>query len=443
MELITTLYWAAAMLPVNLFNLLLYDDLCEWVLKKDDTRRRGWPAGCAAAALLLTVFDTLPVPWWGSVILTAVVLGLVGSWFYNWQPTEGKIIFISIFQLLIAFSDTLGRWSWQLVEPGTGGWPGPLRAMAGVYICLLCIFMLAKIYIRTAVSLYREISINWFLLFLTVPAACLLCCGFMGHLLAKYTVTAIEELVLILAGAAMLFACLAAFALFERLVQQMEQSKEYEYIRLRRKMEKTHFDIIQQKNEEYAGMVHDVKHHLRYLSRMAAEEDIPEIRRYLGSLIEDFSGRTQGVFTDDRILNVILTEKAELARRRGIDFSVELTASISFLNPVDACTLMGNLLDNAIEGASRAEGRKFIRLQIRPFNNGFVVIRVENSFSGEVKLRGRRLISTKSGGSHGYGMRSIEQIAERTGGSMEYETAGDTFRTTVLLSMIMAPDEEE
>lgn len=443
MELITTLYWAAAMLPVNLFNILLFDDLCEWVLKKDDIRRRGWPAGCAAATLLLTVIDTLPISWWGNVLLTAAVLSFAASWFYNWRPTEGKVIFISLFLVLIAFSDTIGRWSWRFIEPGTEGWPGPLRAMAGVYICLLCIFILAKVYIRTAVNFYREISISWFLLFLIVPAACLLCCVFMGHLLAKYTVTAIEELVLILTGAALLFACLAAFALFENLVQQMERSKEYDYIRLRREMEKTHYDIIQQKNDEYAGMVHDIKHHLRYLSQTASEGDLAEVRRYLGGLIEDFSGRSQGVFTDDRILNVILTEKAELAKRRGIDFSVELTASISFLNPVDACTLMGNLLDNAIEGASKAGGKKFIRLQIRAFNTGFTVIRVENSFSGQIKTSGKRLVSTKSQGHHGYGMRSIEQIAERTGGSMEYQVRDGVFQTTVLLSMIMAPDEEE
>ena len=442
MEL-TMLYWAAAMLPVNLFNILLYDDLCEWVLKKDDARRHGWPAGCAAVTLILTAVDMLPVPWWGNVLLTSLILMLEASWFYNRQPSDRKLLFISLFMVMISFSDTLGRWGWLLIEPEADGWPGPLRAMAGVYVCLLCIFILAKIYIRTAVAFYRGISIGWFLLFLTVPAACLLCCGFMGHLLAKYAVSAIEELVLILTGAAMLYACLAAFTLFESLVRQMERTKEYEFIRLRREMEKAHFDIIEQKNDEFAGMVHDVKHHLRYLSQLAADGELPELRRYLGQLTEDFAGRSRGIFTDDRILNVILTEKASIAKKHGIDFSANLTASISFLNPVDACTLMGNLLDNAIEGASNAEGTKFIRLQIRSFNTGFVIIRVENSFSGQLKMHGKKLLSSKSSGHHGYGMRSIEQIAERNGGSMEYQAQDNVFCTTVLLSMVTAPDEDE
>ena len=40
-------------------------------------------------------------------------------------------------------------------------------------------------------------------------------------------------------------------------------------------------------------------------------------------------------------------------------------------------------------------------------------------------------------------MRSIEQIAERNGGSMEYQAQDNVFCTTVLLSMVTAPDEDE
>lgn len=441
MEL-SILYWAAAMLPVNLFNLLLFSDLCGWILKEDSQRKAGWPFGCVAAAALMTVIDLLPAPWWINVLLSALILAIIAVWFFDWQQGGKRLWFISGFLLLIAFSDALGQGGYLLLEPEAAGWPGPLRRIAGIFVCLLVVFMLIKLYIRMAVSIYREISIFWFLVFLIVPLSCLSCCVFISYLMAAYDVSETEELALMLIGAAMLFACWAAFALFESMVRHMEMSREYNYIRLRREMEKTHYDMIQQKNDEYAGMLHDIKHHLRYLSQLAAEEDLNGIRRYLAELQQDFSSRSQGVYTDDKILNVILCEKAEIARQKGIRFQVELTASISFLNPIDACTLMGNLLDNALEGAAGADGDKFIRLQIRSFNTGFTVIRVENSFSGQIRARGSRLLSTKAQGHHGYGMRSIEQIAERTGGSMEYRINGQVFQTTVLLNMIL-PDEEE
>lgn len=443
MEIPQVLYWAAAMLPINLFNLLLYDDLCGWILKEDALRKKGWPFGCAAGAVLLTVIDLLPTGWWINTLLTALILGAVSIWFYDCPQAGSRLLIAGLFLLLIAFSDTLGQRGYLLLEPEAGGYPGPLRRVVGVFICLLVIFILVKWYIRTAVSLYREISIVWFLIFLTIPLACLICCLFMSHLLAKHTTTSSEELALTLAGTAMLFACWAAFSLFESLVRQMEMNREYSYIRLRREMENTHYDIIQQKNDEYTGMLHDIKHHLRYLSQLAAEEDLAGLRRYLNDLLKDFSSRSQGIFTDDKILNVILCEKAEQAKKRGIDFQVELTASISFLNPVDACALMGNLLDNALDGAETAVGEKFIRLKIRAFNTGFTVIRVENSFSGQVRTRGKNLLSTKEAGHHGYGMRSIEQIAEKTGGSMEYQIQGNLFQTTVLLNMILPSEEDE
>ena len=51
------------------------------------------------------------------------------------------------------------------------------------------------------------------------------------------------------------------------------------------------------------------------------------------------------------------------------------------IEDVDLCVLLGNLLDNAIEGAENAPGEKYVRLKIRAFNSGFTVIRVENSYA--------------------------------------------------------------
>ena len=440
-ELSITLYWAMAMLPVNLFNLLLYDDLCRWLLQPDLGRREGWPFACVAASVVMTAIDLLPAPWWVNVLFTAAILVILTIWFYERGQRKRSLFFAGLFLLLISFSDTMGQNGYLLVEPSAQGWPGPLRRMAGTFVCLLIIFTLVKLYIRVAVHIYREISIFWFLTFLIIPMACLICCLFISHLMINYPVTGQEELALTLTGSALLFACWAAFSLFESMVQHMEVSREFQYIRLRREMEKTHYEIIQQKNDDHAGMVHDIKHHLRYLSQLAASEDWEELKRFLQILQQDFSSRTQGVYTDDKILNVILCEKAAQAHQQKIDFQVELTAGISFLNPMDACTLMGNLLDNALEGAASAPGKKFIRLQIRPFNNTFVIVRVENSFSGELKSRGRRLLSTKPQGHHGYGMKSIEQIAERTGGSMEYIVQDEIFQTTVLLNTILPTEE--
>ena len=84
MEL-SILYWAAAMLPVNLFNLLLFSDLCGWILKEDPQRKAGWPFGCVAAAALMTVIDLLPAPWWINVLLSALILAIIAVWFFDWQ----------------------------------------------------------------------------------------------------------------------------------------------------------------------------------------------------------------------------------------------------------------------------------------------------------------------------------------------------------------------
>ena len=66
---------------------------------------------------------------------------------------------------------------------------------------------------------------------------------------------------------------------------------------------------------------------------------------------------------------------------------------------------------------------------------------MENSFSGFLREKGGRLLSTKDEGQRGYGMQSIAQIAEKTGGSMEYESRDGVFTVNVLLNRILSEEE--
>ena len=89
----------------------------------------------------------------------------------------------------------------------------------------------------------------------------------------------------------------------------------------------------------------------------------------------------------------------------------------------------------------RPDGKGLSGFQIRPFNQGFTLVRVENSFSGFLREKGGRLLSTKDEGQRGYGMQSIAQIAEKTGGSMEYESRDGVFTVNVLLNRILSEEE--
>lgn len=434
-------YWAAAVAPSNIFILLMMEDLCSRTLTRRESHRGSLPYLMTAAAIIMTMADLLHNSFLTLAVTLAVLMALT-LWEYRLGPPAIRGVAAGVFALLISLSDIVGEGFWMLgIQFDYEGGSMLLCQSLGSQIYLLLVFILMRWYIKAAVSVFHESADSWFWLCLIVPGASLPTMLVIWRMAMNIRFSQGMELALILCCTALLYGCLAAFTLFEHIALQMEVTREYQAIRLRSEMEKRHYELLQQKSDEYAAIVHDIKHHIRCLRDFAQRGDLQGVEQYLDSLREDQAARQREghkIFTEDKVLNVLLSEKASLAAEKGIQFVVSLTAGLDFLDPVDAVALMGNLLDNALEGAETTpEGEdKFVRVTLRPFNQGFVLVQVENSFYGPLRERRGRLLSTKDPGSRGYGMRSIAQIAEKAGGSMEYETANGRFTVTVMLGIV-------
>ena len=103
---------------------------------------------------------------------------------------------------------------------------------------------------------------------------------------------------------------------------------------------------------------------------------------------------------------------------------------------VDLYTLLGNALDNAIEAAEKVPSWEARVVSVRAWSRGgLAFLRVENSCMGEVSLGGDGLPATSKDDPdyHGFGLRSIRDIARRHGGNLTLEPADGRFSLTVLL----------
>ena len=74
---------------------------------------------------------------------------------------------------------------------------------------------------------------------------------------------------------------------------------------------------------------------------------------------------TPEIYTGNRILDLILSQKRMTAQKNGIDFNVNVMplAHLPFAER-EICSLFGNLLDNAVEACGRAPERKEICVNI-------------------------------------------------------------------------------
>lgn len=194
--------------------------------------------------------------------------------------------------------------------------------------------------------------------------------------------------------------------------------------------ERRQYELSRDTIEAINVRCHDIRHQVRALSGATGGGE--EFMRGLDGLISIYDS---GVQTSNAALDVILTEKSLLCHGKRIELTCSADGSaLSFMSEQDIYSLFGNALDNAIEAADDISDpeRRLIDVSVRRMGQ-MTVIQVRNFFEGELRREGGSLGSTKGGGLHGYGTKSMRLVAERYGGSITFDARDGLFRVHVLL----------
>lgn len=116
--------------------------------------------------------------------------------------------------------------------------------------------------------------------------------------------------------------------------------------------------------------------------------------------------------------NSVMSHYVALARREQIN-KIDVRCVLgndSGVEDVDLCVLLGNLLENAIEGCKPvAPPQREIKLRINSYL-GQLLLTVDNSFDGILETENGEFLSCQRGnGQKGIGLSSIEAIAQKYG----------------------------
>ena len=170
---------------------------------------------------------------------------------------------------------------------------------------------------------------------------------------------------------------------------------------------------------------HDLKHQVAALREggEAAEKVLNE----LSDVIQNYESV---IITENKILNVILSEKWMYCTKHNIKFSctVDPNALVN-IEPATLYSLIGNILDNCIEAVMKFKNKdkRVISMNIK-HEYGMSIINTKNYYDGEIIIKNGFPESTKQDkNKHGYGVRSIKMIIDNLGGSIGYNIADNTF----------------
>ena len=135
------------------------------------------------------------------------------------------------------------------------------------------------------------------------------------------------------------------------------------------------------------------------------------------------------------MIDGLVNYKASYIRALHIDFSAEIRIPADIeIQEENLCIILGNLLDNAVEGTEKVtESQRRICMEIM-YKRGNLLILIENTCrEEELRFWGDSFLTTKKGGNHGIGLSSVEQAAEELHGSLEVHAEKGIFCASVIL----------
>ncbi len=195
------------------------------------------------------------------------------------------------------------------------------------------------------------------------------------------------------------------------------------------------YQMVSDLYESNARLYHDLNNHLDILYQMIVSERLDEARTYISQISEPMKELMLKSFTGNDIIDVILSSKKQKAEQLGIKVSMDVEfPSNTDIRTTDICTILGNLMDNAIDGSKDMENAE-ICLKICRVHQ-FIVIRISNTISRQPLIdekTGRLITAKEDKERHGWGMQSVKAALEKYNGTMKYQFSETEFKITVML----------
>ncbi len=175
---------------------------------------------------------------------------------------------------------------------------------------------------------------------------------------------------------------------------------------------------------------HDLKHQIRELG--GKNSLTPEVINELNKTAELYDSYVK---TGNETIDTVLTEKSLRCEALGIQMTWMLDGGgLSYMTPYDINALFGNALDNAIQCEEKiSEDKRYIAISCKRMP-GLIHISITNYIERPPVMDQEGLPVTEGDKDyHGFGMRSMRQIAEKYGGNLRVTVTPNTFALGILL----------
>lgn len=219
------------------------------------------------------------------------------------------------------------------------------------------------------------------------------------------------------------------------------RQRQMQMMRISSQTAQEKYEQAQASVRQTAAFRHEWKNHIAALHLLAQRQDRTELRNYLDRLDGELEQLSPRNFTANPTVNTIFQRFAAQAKKKDVTFRVSaVLPEMLQIREDDLCSLLFNMLDNALEAAAQTEqGEILCSMQIR---RQYLAIRCENTYSGTLRTdENGELLTTKDDASdHGFGLMKMRAIAKKYGSVLDISY--DENRFTVMTALKLLPEKK-
>jgi len=188
-------------------------------------------------------------------------------------------------------------------------------------------------------------------------------------------------------------------------------------------MQREYYDTVSGQMNEMGKLKHEFDHFAEVTKRFTEEGSLNKLKEYLSEYSEKAKIDPFVELSDHTVVNSMIRYYYLQAKEYGIIFENKCVIDSRItISDSDLCIIIGNALDNAISACKQLDSSKsrFVSIEAITMEEKWL-IKVTNSYNGQLVIHDGRYIASKDGSAHGFGIRNIEQIIGDYGGIMQIE----------------------
>lgn len=224
------------------------------------------------------------------------------------------------------------------------------------------------------------------------------------------------------------------FYLYDELMKSYDEKMERALLLEQNNAYLKQLDIIKQSQENLKIIRHDIKNHVLSLQSLIDNKDYEEVGKYIRTVVNQINYTDEYARSGNSEIDSILNYKISKAQIYEIkcDISLKVPEKLN-VRPFDLSVILGNLMDNAIEAASKSKNEKKINVSI-DLDRNVLYINISNSFDGVLNYKNGKLSTTHMDKeNHGLGLNSIRRSVDMYNGTMEIHHNEKMFCVDVLI----------